>query len=148
MPRSSACSMSGGRGPPGTPLFSGWGGRRGLPPPRGGGSRVPRGLDERPGWTASQALHWLYVDPRLDAHRRTMAQAARMAAGCVSPLARMWLLEALETSGQAWFAAAMEPAEDVERGTGGRLDYLAGRCEITSPDDGRFRQQRLSTPEC
>ena len=106
------------------------------------------GLDERSGWTASQALHWLYVDPRMDAHRHTMVQAARMAAGCVSPLARMWLLEALEASGQAWFAAAMEPAEEVERGTGGRLDYLAGRCEITSPDDGRFRQQRLSTPEC
>ena len=106
------------------------------------------GLDGRLGWTASQALHWLYVDPRMDAYRRTMAKAVRMAAGCVSPLARMWLLEALEASGQAWFAAAMEPAEEVERGTGGRLDYLAGRCEITSLDNGRFRQQRLSPPEC
>jgi hypothetical protein len=106
------------------------------------------GLDERSGWTASQALHWLYVDPRMDAHRHTMVQAARMAAGCVSPLARMWLLEALEASGQAWFAAAMEPAAEVERDTAGHLNYLAGRCEITSPDNGRFRQQRLTPREC
>src|ERR1035438_4912543 len=34
------------------------------------------GLDGHLGWTASRALHWLYVDPRMDAHRRTMVPGA------------------------------------------------------------------------
>jgi hypothetical protein len=104
-------------------------------------------LDQRLGLTASQALHWLYLDPRTDAHRRNLAAFIRLAASCVSPLARMWLLEALEASGDAWFTATSTLAVQAERDLGKPLDYLAGRCESPSPDRGDFARAALRTEE-
>jgi hypothetical protein len=104
-------------------------------------------LDQRLGLTASQALHWLYLDPRTDAHRRNLAAFIRLAASCVSPLARMWLLEALEASGDAWFTATSALAVRAERDLGKPLDYLAGRCESPSPDRGGFASAPLRRAE-
>lgn len=104
-------------------------------------------LDQRLGLTASQALRWLYLDPRTDAHRRNLAAFIGLAASCVSPLARMWLLEALEASGDAWFTATSTLAVRAERDLGKPLDYLAGRCESPSPDTGGFARAPLSGQE-
>jgi hypothetical protein len=106
------------------------------------------GMNQRLGWTASETLRWVYLDPHTDAHRRNMARFTHLAANCASPLLRLWLMEALEASGEAWFATTAGLAAEAEQLHGIRLDYLAGRREGPGPDGGRFRQQPLSPQAC
>jgi hypothetical protein len=105
------------------------------------------GVDEQLGWTASQTLRWLYMNPHSDRPRRNMATFIRLAASCRSPLVRLWLLVALEASSEPWFAATRPLALTAEREQGIELDYLSGRCEGPGPVDASFRQARLTACE-
>jgi hypothetical protein len=104
-------------------------------------------MDARLGWTASETLRWCYLDPGVDVHRRNMARFVTLAARCDSPLMSLWLMAALEASGEGWFTTLRYLAEQAEQDLGAPLDYLAGRCEGPGPDGGRFRQQPLTAAQ-
>ncbi len=105
------------------------------------------GVDQRLGWAARDMLHWLYVDPRTDLHRRCLATVTQLAASHVTPLARMWLLEALETSRGACTAAAADAVWRAERALQAPLAFFSGRWDSPAPNGGGFRQQPLSPDE-
>jgi hypothetical protein len=88
------------------------------------------GLDELLGWTASQTLEFCYLDPHVEPHRRNIAAFTSLAANHADPLPRLWLMHALESSGDAFFEHTQVLAAETEALTGLRLDYAAGRHEI------------------
>jgi hypothetical protein len=91
------------------------------------------GLDERLGFTASDTLEYVFLDPDLDAHRQHLIEFAKLAMRHQDPALRWWLMAALETTGEAFFGCTRQLAEIVEQDAGVRLDYLAER-HCTDPD--------------
>jgi hypothetical protein len=92
------------------------------------------GLDAALGWCASETLTFLFLDTRTDLHRRNIAEFIKLALRHPQPVLRFWLLEALEASGEAFFATTRELAAEVEAATGMRLDYLADRHDLVHGD--------------
>ncbi|QLL06054.1 hypothetical protein [Mycobacterium vicinigordonae] len=92
------------------------------------------GLDQLLNHTASQALEWLFFDADMDLHRQNMMEFAKIALRHKDPVLRWWMLVALESTGEEFFAQTQPLALAAEAETGGRLDYLAGRHD--PPDDG------------
>lgn len=84
-------------------------------------------LDERLGFTASDTLRFLYLDPDLDVHRQHLVEFAKLAMRYRDPALRWWLMAALEATGETFFARTRPLAEAVEQEAGVRLDYLAER---------------------
>ena len=85
------------------------------------------GMDTALGWNASDTLEFLFLDPGTDVHRCNIARFTRLAITHETSALRFWLLEALEASGEAFFANTRVLAQAVERSSGMRLDYLADR---------------------
>ena len=85
------------------------------------------GMDDALGWSASDTLEFLFLDAGTDIHRCNLAKFTKLAIAHESTALRFWLLEALEASGEAFFANTRELAQAVEGATGMRLDYLADR---------------------
>ena len=85
------------------------------------------GLDEVLGHAASGALEWLFLDPDMDLHRQNMIEFAKIALRHRDPALRWWMMIALESTGEEFFAQTRPLALAVETETGQQLDYLAGR---------------------
>ncbi|QSY49016.1 hypothetical protein [Streptomyces griseocarneus] len=88
------------------------------------------GLDEILGWNSSRTLEFCYLDPQTDVHRRNIVRFTELAVGHDDPLLRLWLMHALETSGEPFFRQTKALADEVEASTDVRLDYLGDRHEI------------------
>jgi hypothetical protein len=88
------------------------------------------GLDELLGWNASGTLEFCYLDPQTDVHRRNIATFTRLAADHPEPVLRMWLMHALESSGDAFFRHSQVLAREAEDTARVRLDYFADRHDI------------------
>ena len=91
-------------------------------------------MDAALGWSASDALEFLFLDPKTDVHRRNIASFIKLAFTHTKPLLRFWLLEALEASGEAFFKNTSALAGTFERYTGRRLDYLSDRHYVAHPE--------------
>ncbi|QKV54436.1 hypothetical protein [Comamonas antarctica] len=92
------------------------------------------GMDDALGWSASSTLEFLFLDPGTDVHRSNIARFTKLAIAHESPALRFWLLEALEASGEAFFANTRALAQSIERTTAMRLDYLADRHYLAHPE--------------
>lgn len=85
------------------------------------------GLDDVLDHSGSRALEWLFFDADMDLHRENMIEFAKIALRHDDPVLRWWMLVALESTGEEFFAQTKPLALAAEAETGGRLDYLAGR---------------------
>ena len=74
------------------------------------------GLDERLGFTASDTLEYVFLDPDLDAHRRHLIEFAKLAMRFPDPAVRWWLMAALEATGESFFACT-PPGRSRRKGT-------------------------------
>ena len=85
------------------------------------------GLDDLLGFTASQTLEFLFLDEDMDLHREHMIEFGKLALRYTDPALRWWMMVALESTGEQFFAHTQPLARAVEAETGARLDYLCGR---------------------
>ncbi|GAA4231289.1 hypothetical protein GCM10022254_28060 [Actinomadura meridiana] len=85
------------------------------------------GLDAILGHSASDALEFLFLDQDMDLHRQNMIEFVKLALRHRDPAVRWWMMAALESTGEQFFAHTRTLATTVEAETGLRLDYLAGR---------------------
>jgi hypothetical protein len=93
-------------------------------------------LDAWLGWSASETLRFFCVAAETETQRRNMATFVQLAHRHVDPGLRGWLIEALEATGEPFFAATQRLAARFEAETGRRLDYLGGRHERVDPERG------------
>jgi hypothetical protein len=63
----------------------------------------------------------------MDLHREHMIAFAKLALQYRDPAVRWWMMSALESTGEQFFAHTRPLALTVEEQTGLRLDYLCGR---------------------
>ncbi|MGH3844334.1 MAG: hypothetical protein ACRDS0_23245 [Pseudonocardiaceae bacterium] len=84
-------------------------------------------LDELFGYSASETLEFLFLDRDMDTHREHMIEFAKLALRYREPALRWWMMAALESTGEQFFAHTQPLALAVEKETGARLDYLSGR---------------------
>ena len=94
-------------------------------------------LDQRLGFTASDTLEFLFLDPDMDVHRHHLIEFAKLAIRHQDPALRWWLMTALESTGETFFARTRPLAEAVEAKTGVRLDYLTERHLLAGEPDAR-----------
>jgi hypothetical protein len=88
---------------------------------------VELGLDDVLGWTGGDTLRFCFLDPHMDVHRHNIVKFTQLAAAYPDPVLRLWLMHALESSGDAFFHHTRQLAAEVEATSGVRLDYLADR---------------------
>ncbi len=91
------------------------------------------GLDDMLRWTASDTLQFLFLDYFMDRHRHTLIRFGMLGLTHRGALERLWLMEALEKSGHAFFEATRAVALEAERAHGLRLDYLCDRHATVHP---------------
>jgi hypothetical protein len=91
---------------------------------------VQLGLDDVLGWTGGDTLRFCFLDPQMDVHRHNIVKFTRLAAAHPDPVLRLWLMHALESSGDAFFHHTRQLAAEVEGTSGVRLDYLADRHDV------------------
>lgn len=102
-------------------------------------------LDERLNWGARDTLEFLFLNPMTDVHRRNIAKFIKLAFGHPEPVRRFWLMEALESSGHAFFENTRRLARKAEQEHGIRLDYLGDRHDAPVSDvDGAFHGDERS----
>lgn len=89
------------------------------------------GLDERLGFSASDTLDFYCRSAHSEVQRQSMASFVKLAFRHPAAPLRFWLLEALEASGEAFFDHTRRLAERVESQGDLRLDYLAGRHDVS-----------------
>ncbi len=94
-------------------------------------------LDQRLGFAASDTLEFLFLDPDMDVHRQHLIEFAKLAIRHQDPALRWWLMTALESTGETFFARTRPLAEAVEAQTGARLDYLTERHLLSGERDAR-----------
>jgi hypothetical protein len=90
-------------------------------------------MDEWLKWGARETLFFYCLSERSETQRKNMTQFVDLAFRYHDPALRFWLIEALEATGEPFFAVTRWLAESVEREAGPRLDYLAGRHEASHP---------------
>lgn len=91
-------------------------------------------LDDILNLSAGETLEFVFLDRDMDLHREHMIEFAKLALRHRDPAVRWWLMTALESTGEAFFANVAPLARTAERETGVRLDYLAGRHDpVTGP---------------
>ncbi|MDV5145431.1 hypothetical protein R1T08_14720 [Streptomyces sp. SBC-4] len=88
-------------------------------------------LDTLLGHSASDTLEFLFLDQDMDLHRENMIEFIKLALRHRDPAVRWWMMAALESTGEEFFAHTQRLAADVEKETGLRLDYLSGRHDPT-----------------
>jgi hypothetical protein len=84
-------------------------------------------LDDMLGLSGSQTLEFVFLDPDMDLHRGHMIEFGKIALRHPDPAVRWWMMAALESTGEEFFAQLFPLARAVEADTGARLDYLCGR---------------------
>ncbi|MGW6424100.1 hypothetical protein ACWF82_15605 [Nocardia sp. NPDC055053] len=84
-------------------------------------------LDTLLGHSASNTLEFLFLDQDMDLHRENMIEFVKLAQRYRDPAVRWWMMAALESTGEQFFAHTQPLAATVENETGLRLDYLSGR---------------------
>jgi len=87
-------------------------------------------LDELLGWSASDTLEFLFLDSQVDRHRHNIVKFTELAARYPDPLLRLWLMHALEATGEAMFENCRRLVREIEARTDVRLDYLGDRHDI------------------
>jgi len=113
------------------------------------------GMDRVLGWNAGDALKFCGLGSHTDLARRNMATFVKLAFTHPRPALRFWLMTALEATGDAFFHNTRLLAERAEQETGGRLDYLANRHQLShtepSPNEEAswvdFEQEDLTASE-
>jgi hypothetical protein len=95
------------------------------------------GMDARLGFSASDTLDFYCRSRHSEEQRRSMAAFVKLAFRHPGARSRYWLLEALEASGEAFFAGTRVLAGRVEAAEGVRLDYLADRHAAAHPRQAR-----------
>ncbi|MEZ4447268.1 MAG: hypothetical protein R3B72_49770 [Polyangiaceae bacterium] len=91
------------------------------------------GLDAALRWPASDTMDFLFLDSVMDRHRHTLIAFGMLGLRHQNAIERLWLMEALETSGHAFFRATRDVALAAEQEAGIRLDYLADRHAMVHP---------------
>jgi hypothetical protein len=91
------------------------------------------GMDERLGFSASDTLDFYCRSRHSEVQRRSMSSFVKLAFRHPDPTSRFWLLEALEASGEAFFASTRDLALHAEATHGVRLDYLGDRHAAAHP---------------
>ncbi|MGH3874802.1 MAG: hypothetical protein ACRDSR_25415 [Pseudonocardiaceae bacterium] len=91
-------------------------------------------LDRLLGYSAGATLEFLFLDQDMDLHRKHMIEFAKLALRYRDPAVRWWMMAALESTGEQFFAHTRPLAVAVEQETGARLDYLSGRHD--APETG------------
>jgi hypothetical protein len=89
------------------------------------------GLDELLGFSASETLEFVFLDPDMDLHREHLVEFAILGLRHRDPVVRWWMMTALESTGETFFSQTRPLARAVERERGVRLDYLAERHLLT-----------------
>jgi hypothetical protein len=87
-------------------------------------------LDDVLGHRASDTLEFLFLDQDMDLHRENMMEFVKLALRHRDPAVRWWMMAALESTGEEFFAHTQRLAATVESETGLRLDYLSGRHDV------------------
>jgi hypothetical protein len=87
-------------------------------------------LDDALEWTASETMAFLFLDPKTELRRTSLARLTTLALRHERPVLRFWLLEALEASREALLAATRPLALEVESHHPVRLDYFADRHDL------------------
>jgi hypothetical protein len=93
---------------------------------------ISLGLDDHLGYTASDTLELVFLDPDMDLHHEHQIEVAKLALRHTDPALRWWMMTALESTGDTFFAHTRPLAEAYEAASGVRLDYLAERHHVTS----------------
>jgi hypothetical protein len=92
------------------------------------------GIDERLGFSASDTLDFYCRSSHSKVQRRSMSTFVELAFRHPDPALRFWLVEALEASGDAFFASTRRLALAVEAEHRIRLDYFANRHDHVHPE--------------
>jgi hypothetical protein len=90
-------------------------------------------LDGALGWGAGETLRFLGHSSATELQRGSVAAFVDIAFRYRSPVARYWLMEALQASGEAFFQHGSVLARAVERRLGRPLHYLADRHRLAHP---------------
>ncbi len=85
------------------------------------------GIDEMLRWRPDQVISFYFLGEQSEVHRRNMAKVKIRAVSHPEPIARFWLMSALEAGRDALFDATRPLAKQIEQERGIRLDYWAGR---------------------
>ncbi|MFD9636840.1 hypothetical protein [Streptomyces violascens] len=96
-------------------------------------------LDELIGFSASEALKFIFLDPDMDLHREHMIEFAKLTLRHDDPAVRWCVMTALETTGEEFLRQTSQLARAVERETGRHLDYLCGRHDPPTGPAGPHR---------
>lgn len=91
------------------------------------------GMDARLGFSASDTLEFYCRSANSEVQRHSLSMFVKLAFRHPEPVARHWLLTALEASGEAFFAGTRRLAGRVEAEGGGRLDYFGDRHHAAHP---------------
>ena len=102
---------------------------------------VNLGLDEVLRWPASDTLDFIFFDYFMDQHRKTMTNFGLIGLKHQDAFERLWFMEALESSGHAFFSNVKKVALQAEQDEGIRLDYLADSHYLVHPDNGRHTER-------
>jgi hypothetical protein len=84
-------------------------------------------MDSVLGWGARDTIKFLFLDAGTDVHRHNISKFIKLGFGHQNPVLRYWFMEALESSGDAFFQNTRALASKVEQETNVRLDYLGDR---------------------
>jgi len=107
------------------------------------------GLDEALAFRTSDTLRFLFLDPRVDVHRKNLATFAKLAMFHRDPTLMLWFVAALEASGHAFFENVKPLAKAVEEARGVRLDYLCerhGGAGGAGPAEALITRTRIRVP--
>ena len=94
------------------------------------------GVDEFLRWRPDQVISYYFLGQHTEVHRRNMAKVKIRAVSRPEPIARFWLMSALEAGRDALFDAVLPLAKRSERESGVCLDYWARRRLSASADGG------------
>lgn len=95
------------------------------------------GIDERLEFSASDTLDFYCRSSHSEVQRRSMSTFLELAFRHQDPVLRFWLIEALEASGDAFFAGTRRLALAVEAEHHTRLDYFSNRHDHVHPELSR-----------
>jgi hypothetical protein len=89
-------------------------------------------LDRQLGFSASDTLEFLFLDADTDLHREHLTNFAKLAFRHPDPTLRWWMMTALESTGEMFFAQTKRLSLAIESESNLRLDYLSERHHLGS----------------
>lgn len=100
------------------------------------------GIDDLLRWRPDQVISFYFLGEHSEVHRRNMAKVKIRAISRSEPLARFWLMSALEAGRDALFDAVRPLVTAIEQERGIRLDYWGRRC-VAGTVEGRREALRV-----